>query len=145
MEETKKRNFKNVIKGAGIILIICFFTLPLVQCTQDRSLTASGWEIATGTGDLYTDDADGDPLAFLLVVFPAVLLILAFKNKPFSTLRNVSVGGAAFKIIFIGVAHSRINSGDAQGLFELTAFNWIVLAIYIGLCIFTQYCKKLEG
>ena len=144
MEETKKKNFKNIIKGAGIILIICFFTLPLVQCTQDRSLTASGWEIATGTGDLYTEHADGDPFAFLLVIFPAMLLILAFINKPFSTLRNVSVGGVTFKIIFIGVAHSRLNSGEFQGMLELTAFNWLVLAIYIGLCVLAQYGKKLE-
>jgi len=145
MEETKRKNFKNVIKGAGIILIICFFTLPLVQCTQDRSLTASGWEIATGTGDLYTEYADGDPLAFLLVIFPALLLILAFLNKSFGTLRNVSAGGAVFKIIFIIVAHSRLNSGDFRGMLELTAFNGFVLVIYIGLCIFAQYGKKLES
>ena len=41
--------------------------------------------------------------------------------------------------------NSRLNSGDFQGVLELTAFNWLVLAIYIGVCVLAQYGKKLES
>ena len=139
-----RENFKKIIMGAGAVLIIFFFTLPLVQCVQDNSLTASGWEIATGTGDLYPEPGYGDSPAFLLLIIPAALLILAFLDKPFSMLRNVSAGGLLAKIIFVIIAHNRVNSGDMQGMLELTGFNWLVLVIYIGLCGFTHYCTRDE-
>ncbi len=39
-------------KKVEIFFSIFFFVLPLIQCSQDDSINASGWEIATGSGDL---------------------------------------------------------------------------------------------
>jgi len=140
MEEAK-RNLRHVVKGGALVLCILFFTLPLVQCTQDRSLNASGWEIASATGDLFYADGGGHPLLFALIIVPAVLLILAFTKTPFIVLRTVAVLGLLVKAIVMIVAHVRLRE---EGLLELTAFNWFVLVIYMGLCIFTHYCMRFE-
>jgi hypothetical protein len=137
--------FRNIIMGSAVVLCIFFFTLPLVQCSQDSSLTASGWEIATGTGKLYGEaDESGNPLVFSLLIIPAILLTLTLMNKPFVVLRNVSIAGLAAKIIFLIGTYMQLNSEDYKGALVLTAFNWLILAAYIGLCVFTHYCKKLE-
>ena len=143
MDETKSRY---IVRGCGILLCILFFTLPLVQCSQDSNLTASGWEIATGTGQLYSygNGTDGDPVVFLLLIIPGVLLTLAFLNKSFAILRNISIAGLAAKIIFLIVANARINSSDYQGAYVLTGYNWLVVLIYVGLVGFTYYCAKRE-
>ena len=74
--ETKDKNVKNfryAFMGCALLLCIFFFTLPLVQCSQDSSYTASGWEIATGTGKLFSEKDKGYPLAFLLIIIPVIL------------------------------------------------------------------------
>jgi len=143
MEKTKIKNFRNIIRGCALILCVLFFTLPLIQCTQDRSLNASGWEIATGTGDLFGEAGeDAEPLVFLLLIIPVVLLLLAFASKSFAALRSIAIVGSLAKIAFMIVAHLRIGE---DGLFELTGFNWLVLAMYVGLCAFSHYCEKNDG
>jgi hypothetical protein len=113
-----------------------------VQCTQDSSKTATGIEIATGTGDLFGKNDNGYPIAFLLIIIPVTLLILAFTNKSFAILRNISIAGLLAKITFLIYSNWLLNSGNYKGAFELTGFNWLVLTIYIGLCVFTFYCVK---
>ena len=135
---------KNIIKGGALLLCILFFTLPLVQCSQDSSLTASGWEIATGTGDLFDKGDNGYPFAFLLVIIPISLLILAVTNKSFGVLRNVSITGLLAEIIFLVYANSLLNSGEYKGAFKLTGFNWLIVIIYAGLIAFTHYCINHE-
>ena len=144
MEETKKKKFKYIIQGAAIVLCIFFFTLPLVQCSQDNSLTASGLEIATGTGDLFSESDSGYHLAFLLLIVPVILIIAAFTGKSFAVLRNISITGLGAEIVFLIYAYAQMNSGDRKGVFEFTSFNWLVLAIYIGLYAFSHHCEKLE-
>jgi len=140
LNETKKRNFKRIIKGCAILLCVLFFVCPLVKCSGANA-TASGWEIATGTGDLYgKKGGDGEPFVFALIILPVVLLILALADKPFIVLRNVSIAGLAAEIIFLIAAYAKINSNDYKGAFELTGGNWFILCIYIGLVWFTQYC-----
>jgi hypothetical protein len=75
------------------------------------------------------------------------LVIVAFANKSFAVLRNVSIAGLAAKIIFMAAAHIKLSSGDFGGAFVLTAYNWLVIAIYAGLAGFTQYCviKQEKG
>jgi RNA polymerase subunit RPABC4/transcription elongation factor Spt4 len=119
--------------------------MPLVQCSQDSSKTASGWEIATGTGDLFGEKDKGYLFAFLLIVIPIILLITAFVSSSFVMLRNISIAGLLTKIIFLIYAHSLLNSGEYKGAFELTGFNWLVLSIYIGLCVLAFYCTKSES
>ena len=144
MDESKLKLFKNVIKGCALLLCVLFFALPLVQCSQDSSVTASCWEIATGTGDLFGEDDSGYPLAFLLLVIPISLLILAFINKSFGVLRNVSIVGLLAEIIFLIYANSLLNSGEYRGAFELTGYNWLVAILYTGLCVFSHYGIRFE-
>jgi predicted tellurium resistance membrane protein TerC len=144
-EETKKKNFRHIVKGCALVLCLLFFVCPLVKCSQDSSLTASGWEIATGTGKLFSEDKDdGNPLVFALVIIPAVLLALAFTNKSFIVLRNVSIAGLVAKIIFLIAVNMKLNSDDYKGAFELTGNNWLIVFIYVGLIGFMQYCIKQE-
>jgi uncharacterized protein (TIGR02145 family) len=144
--ETKKRNFRRIIEGCALALCVLFFVCPLVKCSQDSSLTASGWEIATGTGDLYDKKSgDGNPLVFALVIFPAVLLILAFMDKPFIVLRNVSIVGLAAKIVFLIAVYAKINSGDSKHVFELAGGNWLIVFIYICLVGITKHCAEQDN
>jgi hypothetical protein len=146
MDKTKKRNFKDIVRGCALVLCILFFVCPLVKCSQDSSLTASGWEIATGTGDLYDKKSgDGNPLVFALVIFPAVLLILAFMDESFIVLRNVSIAGLAVKIVFLIAVYAKINSGDSKHIFELAGGNWLIVFIYICLVGITKHCAKQDN
>jgi len=145
MDETKKKNFGYIVRGCALLLCVLFFVCPLVKCSQDSSLTASGWEIATGTGDLFDKKSgDGNPLVFVLIIIPAALLILALINKPFIVLRNVSIAGLVAKILFLIAAYTKINSGDSKHLFELTGGNWFIVFIYVGLVAITQYCIEQD-
>jgi uncharacterized protein (TIGR02145 family) len=148
-EETKKKNFRHIVKGCAFVLCVLFFVCPLVKCSANSSLTASGWEIATGTGELFSEEfskesSKGNPLVFALIIIPTVLLILAFANKSFIVLRNVSIAGLAAKIIFMIAVHIKLSSGYYKGAFELTGSNWLIVFIYAGLIGFTQYCIKQE-
>jgi len=129
MNESKQKLYKNIIKGSAVLLCLLFFTLPLVQCSQDSSINASGWEIATGAGDLFENSDGGYPIAFLLIIIPVVLLILAFTNKSFKLLRNTSIAGLLAEIIFLLYANNLLNSGENKGAFELTGSNWLVAII----------------
>ena len=147
MDENKKKMFMNIVKGGAVILCIFFFTLPLVQCSQSSNLKASGWEIATGTGNLNRNipgNNSGEPLAFILIIAPIVLFYFAFKNKPFKTLRYTAIAGLGSQIIFMLVAYSRLNSGTYRGAFKLTGSNWVILLIYAGLVYINHYCIQQE-
>jgi hypothetical protein len=140
---------KMVVKIGGLLLCVLFFTAPLVQCSQDNSLSATGLEIATHTGELMSKADTGYPIVFVLLIVPVILAIVAFKNNSFSTLRNISVVGLVAQIIFMIAAYAMMNSGKGSnsylnGAFELVGFNWLIIALYIGLISFTQYCVKQE-
>jgi len=141
--EAKIKMFRNVIRGCALILGVMFFVMPLIQCAQNNSLNASGWEIATSTGDLFSEsDEPGNPLAFVLLVAPIALLIVTFASKSFAMSRNVSIAGLLIKIAFMVVA--TIQMRELDGLFELTGFNWLVLVLYAGLGAFSHYCNMLS-
>ena len=135
---------KNIFKIGAILLCILFFTLPLVQCTQDNSYKASGWELATGSGNLFSQSDSSFPIAFVLLIIPIILLIAAFVSDSFPLLRNISIVGTIVKIICLIYFNSVLNSGEYKGAFELTGFNWLVLGIYIGLVAYGFYCVKTE-
>jgi len=134
---------RNIIRGGALLIGVFFFTLPLIECSQDTSLNATGLEIATSSGDLFGEtDEGGNILAFFLLAIPIVLLVMTFASKSFGVLAIVSAVGVVFKVIFMIVAQSRV--AETDGLFRLTGLNWLVLTIYVGLCVFTFYCKKQE-
>ncbi|GHV60811.1 hypothetical protein FACS1894195_0210 [Bacteroidia bacterium] len=41
-------------------------------------------------------------------------------------------------------AYAMLNSEEGKGAFVLTVYNWLIVAIYIGLCWFTSSCSKQE-
>jgi len=136
---------RTIIKIVGLVLCVLFFTLPLVQCSQDSSINATGWEIATGTGDLFenADNSDWYPLIIVLLVIPGLLLgcdLIPGDKIPLPALRYISIAGLATQIIFMIIAYNKLN--DSQGAFVLTPYNWLVIAIYAGIIGFTQYCIK---
>jgi uncharacterized membrane protein (GlpM family) len=138
-------NKKTVITIGGLLLCVLFFTAPLVQCSQRSSLSATGLEIAAGTGQLMSEADKSYPIVFVLLIMPIILVIAAFANKSFATLRNISIAGLAAEIIFMIAAYAMLNSDDYDGAFVLTAFNWLIAAIYIGLIGLAQYCNKPEA
>jgi hypothetical protein len=136
---------KMIFKIGGLLLCVLFFTAPLIQCSQDSSLSATGLEIAARTGKLMGESDTAYPIVLLLLLIPIVLVIIAFTNKSFAALRNVSIAGLAAQIIFMIAAYSMLNSGEYAGAFVLAPFNWLVIAIYSGLICFTLYCGKQEA
>jgi len=133
-------NMKMIIKITGVVLCILFFVLPVVQCSQDSSLNATSWQIATKTGSLMEEVDSGYPAAFILLIIPIVLLVMAFTGKSFALLRTVSIAGLAAKIVFIIAANVILKSGELKDAFVLTPYVWLILIIYAGLIGFTQYC-----
>lgn len=139
-------NMKMIVKIVGLVLCVLFFTLPVVQCSQDSSVNATTWQIATKTGGLMENSDKGFPVAFILLLVPIVLLIMAFIGKSFAVLRIISIIGLIAKCAFIVVANILLKSGETEGAFILTPYVWLIIVIYAGLIGFTQYCivKKKE-
>ena len=133
-----------VFKIGGLVLCVLFFTMPLVQCSQDSSLNATGYEIATGTGDLFENPNDGHPFVVLLFVIPLSLTVIAFANFSFASLRNLSIGGLVINLFFLINAQSEISTGDYKGTFVLSPYNWLIVVMFVGLIGFAQYCIKQE-
>jgi len=145
MNEAKRKTFLHAIKGWAILLCVLFFVCPLIKCSESDRVTATGWEIATGTGKLFEDAEGGYPLAFALALIPAVVLVLALVNKSFTALRNTSIAGLAAKFAFLIVAYAKLSSGAFKGAFVLTYGNWFIVLLYAGLIGFTHWCVKQGG
>jgi len=135
-----KQKVKFVIAGGALLLCVLFFVLPLAQCTQSSDVTATGFEIATATGDLMAEQ-DAEPLVFALIVIPFVLLVLAFVVKFFAVLLGVSLLGAIAQIIFMIGSHIKFND-EYEGMVKLTVYNWLVLVIWVGLIVLSAYGAK---
>jgi len=135
-------NMKIIVKIVGLVLCVLFFVLPIVQCSQDSSLNATSWQIATRTGDLMEEADSGFPypVVFILLLIPIILLAAAFISKSFVALRNISIAGLIAKCVFIVAANIMLKSGDFDGAFILTPYVWLIVVIYAGLIGLTQYC-----
>jgi hypothetical protein len=134
-----------IVRIAGLFLCVTFFVAPLVQCSQDSSINATGLEIAAGTGKLMGNAEKSYPFVFVLLIPP--LIIAGFAHKSFTGLRNISIGGLAAQIGFMIGTYTMLNSGKREsaipkGAYELTIFNWLIIAAYIGLIVFLQYYNK---
>jgi len=146
MDEAKRKTFRHVVKGWAILLCVLFFVCPLIKCAEIGSVTATGWEISTGTGTLFNESKSesGYPLAFVLVIIPAAVFVLAFTNKSFIVLRNTSIIGLVAKCVFLIIVYAKLSSGDLKGALVLTEGNWFIVFLYAGLIGFTHWCVKQE-
>ena len=132
-------NMKMIVKIVGLVLCILFFVLPVVQCSQDSSLNATSFQIATKTGNLMSNADNGFPVVFGLLLIPIILIVVAF-IKSFAAIKIVSIVGLVAKSAFIIVANIMLRSGDFDGAFILTPYVWLIILIYAGLIGFSQYC-----
>jgi len=130
---------KMIVKIVGLVLCILFFVLPVVQCSQDSSLNATSFQIATKTGNLMSNADNGFPVVFGLLLIPIILIVVAF-IKSFAAIKIVSIVGLVAKSAFIIVANIMLRSGDFDGAFILTPYVWLIILIYAGLIGFSQYC-----
>jgi len=139
-------NMKMIVKIVGLILCVLFFTLPVVQCSQDSSINATSWQIATKTGGLMKNADNGFPVVFILLLIPVLLLVMAFFSKSFTPLLIISIIGLIAKCAFIVIANIMLKSGEFEGAFILTPYVWLIIVIYAGLIGFSQYCivKRIE-
>jgi len=116
IDESKKRSFRRIVVWFAVLLCYLFYICAMES--QNLKL-------------------------FALAIFPAILLL----DKPFIVLRNVSIVGLVVSIIFLIVSYTKTNSGDYE--YESWAgingigLRWIIVSIYIGLVLFTQYCVNI--
>jgi hypothetical protein len=122
-----------VIIGA-IVLIILFFSPWATAQTKEGTEYFSAFRIATDN-EMIT--AEGR-LAFIFLIIPVILLVLALMEKSYLVLRNVSIAGAASVLIWI------VGFGNTFSSIEFSA--WLTLILYVGLTIFTQFFyNKIDG
>jgi hypothetical protein len=133
-------NMKMIVKIVGLVLCVLFFVLPVVQCSQGSSINATTWQIATKTDNLMKEADKGFPVAFILLLIPIALLVVAFIGKSFAVLRIISIAGLIAKCAFIVVANILLKSDDFEGAFVLTPYVWLIIVLYTCLICFTQYC-----
>jgi len=77
---------------------------------------------------------------FALLVLPIALLVITFTKISFSVLRNICIIGILTKIAFIIFVYTQYGK-----YFIPTIFCWMITAIYIVLCVFTQYCNNYDS
>jgi hypothetical protein len=130
---------KMFVKIVGLVLCILFFTLPVVQCSQDSSLNSTSFQISTKTGKLMENADNGFPIVFILLLIPILLIVMAF-IKSFTVLRIISIIGLIAQSAFIVGANLMLKSGDLEGAFVLTPYVWLIILLYAGLIGFSQYC-----
>ncbi|GHV60814.1 hypothetical protein FACS1894195_0220 [Bacteroidia bacterium] len=84
---------RTIAKGVGFLLMLLFFAAPLVQCSKDSRINATGLEIAAGTGQLMGEAKKSYPIVFVLLLMPIILVVTASAKKSFWILRDVSIVG----------------------------------------------------
>ena len=126
----ENKALKLVVQGIALVLVLLFFSVPLVSCSMDSSITANGWEIASGTGDMMSDDS-AHPFAFFLLLIPLAIVGLGFLKRSAATLMWLAIAGIANKFLFIFWVI--MQDSFQENLIEFTSFTWIVLLLYAGL------------
>ena len=134
IKESKLNVYKNIIGICAIVLCVLFFVMPLVgNYSWFSNSSATGWDFVVGKGDFYRN-----PIIILLLIFPGILAFLAITKKSFLVLIYTSILCLISKIIYLFIANNLLNSHSG----ELTGNNWVILFIYLGICIFSIYCSK---
>ena len=105
-------------------------------------LTATGLNIATGTGNLFQiSDHSAYPFVFLLLIFPLALLIIVFILKSINVLGIISGVGLLLNIAYVIIF---ANVTDTFGIrqFYFMNPNILVFLLYIWLCFFAFFHAK---
>ncbi|MCL2224426.1 MAG: zinc-ribbon domain-containing protein [Defluviitaleaceae bacterium] len=142
-ENGKNDTHRQIFQFAAVALVICFFILPLASCTATNNLTATGWQIATGTGEMMSMSQDGgNTSAFILLGVSLAVAWGAFKPEKYKELRSYLIYGVVANVTFaVSVLHQSSNRGQP---IELTPFFWMQLVAYVGLAVFAHHCADME-
>ena len=139
-ETGKQKQTLIIIRVCAIILMVFFFVLPLVRCTYDSDLSATSWNMASGTGEIYDEfgiTGEGMPVLFVFLILPLALAIITFLSiRPIGKLYLIqtvlATAGALAKLYFIIEVNDRIRRGIG---FESTGFHWLILLTYVGVAV----------
>ena len=139
-EAGKRKQTVMIIRVCAIMLVVFFFVLPLVRCTYYPDLTVSGWNMASGTGEIFDEfgiHGEGEPVLFVFLIIPLALAIVTFMSiRPlgkFYLIQTIlAVAGVLAKLFFVLEMNARIRRGIG---FESTGFHWLVLLMYIGMAV----------
>jgi len=126
--------FRNIFRVGALLLIVLFFVAPLVQCKGESSISATGWQIGSGSGDLM-EDGDPAPIVFIMLLVPIALLVVSLMKMTFTALRKFSIVALILDIAFVVILHIQVNSGEMKGALEVTVFNWLILILYIAMVV----------
>ena len=139
MELSKQTLFKIIIGGVALIMCLLFFVAPLLKNVEmaffGEKSGYTAFNFATGS-----NGAGSFPVAFLWLIAPIVLAILAFMKRSFKILCGASTLCLILQIVFIVVISIMRDSNEA-----LTGANWVILALYVGLCILALVGIRTEG
>jgi len=115
-------------------LLISFFVFPIIHRAARIRINATGWELAMGSGGIFEEASYGGyPITLMLLIAPSILLVLALMKKSAKALTSVAIAGLLVKLGFIGLALIRLRTEEFSEIYALTLFNWIALAIFVGL------------
>jgi len=119
---------------------VFFFVLPLVRCNYEPDFTLSGWNMASGTGEIFDEfdrTEDGVPVLFVFLIIPLALAIVTFLSirplaKYYLIQMVLATAGVLAKLYFIMEMNDRIRR--AVGV-ESTGFHWLILLMYMGVAV----------
>ena len=139
-ETGKQKQIVMIIRVCAILLMVFFFVLPLVRCTYEPDLAVSGWNVATGTGEVY--ELFGNrvrvvPVLFIFLIIPLALAMVTFLSirplaKYYFIQMVLAITGVLAKLYFIMEMNNRIRR--AVGV-ESTGFHWLILLMYVGVAV----------
>ena len=139
-ETGKQKKIVMMIRVCAMILVVFFFVLPLVRCTYDPDLSATGWNMASGTGEIFDEfgrTGEGVPALFVFLIIPLTLAMVTFMSirpigKFYLIQAVLATAGALAKLYFIIEVNDRIRRGIG---FESTGFHWLILLTYVGVAV----------
>ena len=161
-KEKREFLYRLIFRVTGFLILLFFLTMPLMHVSNNTSQSASAYEIATGSGELFNTinsvlseinaAASGYPVAFVLLLIPGLILILSFTKVPYIVISVISAAGVLAKIVFVIVMSSQLNSdvfhfiyGKMESSMGLTAWNFIIMVLYVGLAVFGYFIPKIES
>jgi hypothetical protein len=125
-----KFNLRIIVRICSIIQC-CLFFFPLVRCSDLGDMSG------------YTLAMEVNPLIFVLLLFPTILVLAAFIGiKTYKAWRNISIAGLTVKLAFMAYIMIEADRNGVRAYISFTVYSWLVVFIYIGLIALTHHYMK---
>ena len=140
IEDRKNKFFRIIIGLCALVMCVMFFIAPIIGIEETKRgvttlKTVTAWDF------IIADEYDGDvmnfPVFILLLIFPVILMSIAFLVKSFKGISEAAILCVIIKIVYFVVYDMLKSSTDI-----LLPSNWIILSVYIALSIFSICCIK---